>query len=92
MQGTNGPVQAGGSAGLSATGGSVPHAVPHPGMVTLRQAAPPPQALAQIVPWPHSQWDGLSRGGDPCSKLLEVPSLLGVTPSQCRHKPGHPRG
>lgn len=56
------------------------------------EAAPPPQALAQIVPWPHSQWDGLSRGGDPCSKLLEVPSLLGVTPSQCRHKPGHPRG
>lgn len=70
------------AAGLGATWGNVPHAVPHPRMVTLRQAPPP-------KPW-HS---GMGcPGGDPCSKLLEVPSLMGFTPSQCRHKPGHPRG
>lgn len=91
MQGTNGPVQAGGSAGLSATGGSVPHAVPHPGMVTLRQP-PPPKPWHKLCHGHTHSGMGCPGGGDPCSKLLEVPSLLGVTPSQCRHKPGHPRG
>lgn len=55
-----------GAAGLGATWGNVPHAVPHPRMVTLRQAAPPSPGTGgehQIVPWPHSQWDGLSQGG-----------------------------